>query len=346
MLQENKVVPVVEPRVDIKEVNEKGITYVFTVITKPEVNIKKYKKLGVKKDEVKVTKADIKEAKEKLLEKYSELVIKETPVKEGDTVTLDFEGFVDGVAFEGGKSENYSLEIGSHTFIPGFEEQIVGMNSEEEKDIKVTFPEDYGAENLKGKEAVFKIKVHEIKEKVSRELDAELFEDLGIEGVDTEAKLDEHLKKELEKEREQVAENKYVDALLEEIAKNTEVDIPKEMIDEEVHHEIHHLEENLKRQGMSMELYHQLTKTTHEDLHKQLEPEAAKNVKYRLILEELLKKEKIEITDDQAKAEVKRIASEYQVSEDEVMKEYGYLEGVKYDLEMKELLNKLKEYNK
>ena len=346
MMKDEKVVPVVEPKVDIKDINKDGITYLFTVITKPEVKIKKYKNLGVKEEKVKVTKEELNDMRSKVLEKYNELVLKEGKVENGNVVTIDFEGFKDGKAFDGGKGENYSLEIGSHTFIPGFEEQLIGMKNEEEKEIKVTFPEDYGEKSLAGAEATFKVKVHEIKEKQTRELDEDFFEDLAIEGVNSKETLDAYLEGEIKEKKEQEAENKFVDDIMAKIADNTEVDIPEEMVDDEVHHLMHKMEHQLAAQGISMDLYYQFTKTTHEDMHKQLEGEAKKNVIYRLVLEELLDLEKITIDDKACKAEVKDLANKYKMKEEDILKEVGGLEGIRYDLEMKELLNKLKEYNK
>ena len=167
------VKPIIEPEVDLKEINENGCTFVFTVTEKPEVNIKKYTGLKVKEEEVKVTKEEINAEIDNMLERYSEIAVKEGKVENGNIAIIDFEGFNDGVAFEGGKGTNYSLEIGSNTFIPGFEEQLIGMGKNEEKEINVTFPKDYPSEDLKGKDVVFKVKVNEIKEKVRRELDKE-----------------------------------------------------------------------------------------------------------------------------------------------------------------------------
>ena len=346
MLKNEKVIPVVEPKVDIKDINKDGITYLFTVITKPEVNIKKYKSLGVKEEKVKVTKEEIKEEQDKLLDKYKELVLRDGKVENGNVVTIDFEGFKDGVAFDGGKGENYSLEIGSHTFIPGFEEQLVGMKSEEEKEIEVTFPEDYGEKSLAGAKATFKVKVHEIKEKVIPELNEDFFDDLAIEGVNSPETLNAYLEGEIKERKEREAENKFVDDVMAKIADNTEVDIPEEMIDEEVHHMMHQMEHQLASQGISMDLYYQFTKTTHEDMHKQLEGDAKKNVTYRLILEELLNQEKIEIDDKACKEEIDNLAKKYKAKKEDIEKEVGGMEGVRYDLEMRELLNRLKEYNK
>ena len=347
MLDKENVVPVVEPQVDIKSINETGIEYIFTVITKPEVKIKKYKKLGVKKEEVKVTKEEINHEIEHLLDRYTELVTKEKgKVENGNVAVIDFEGFKDGKAFEGGKGENYSLEIGSNTFIPGFEDAVIGMKTGEEKDINVTFPEDYGEKSLAGCPVVFKVKVNEIKEKQTRELDKEFFEDLAMDGVDSKESLEKEIKESIKTKKEADAENKYVDDLLAKVGENTEVDIPEEMIDEEVHRLIHRFEEQLKMQGVSLDLYYEFTKTTHEDLHNQMEGEAKKNVLYRLILEELVKLEKVEVTLEDGEAEADKLAAKYNMKKEDLLKEFGGLEMIMYDLEVRKVFDKLKEYNK
>ena len=347
MLEKEKVVPVVEPKVDIKSINETGVEYIFTVITKPEVKIKKYKKLGVKKEEVKVSKEEVNEEISKLLDRYTELTIKETgKVEKGNVAVIDFEGFKDGVAFDGGKGENYSLEIGSNTFIPGFEDQVVGMKTGEERDINVTFPEDYGEKSLAGAPVVFKVKVNEIKEKQARELDKEFFEDLGMDGVDSKETLEKSIKDTIKARKDADAENKYVDDLLGKVAENTEVDIPEEMVDDEVHRLIHRFEEQLRMQGVSLDLYYEFTKTTHEDLHQQMGAEAKKNVLYRLILEELVKLEKIEVTLEDGEAEADKLAAKYNMPKEDLLKEFGGLEMIMYDMEVRKVFDKLKEYNK
>ena len=194
VMEENKLVPVVQPDVNLGGIDEDGVEFVFKIITKPEVNVKKYKGLKIEKEKVEVTKEEIEHELSHVLEKYTELVTKDGKVESGNVAVIDFEGFKDGVAFEGGKGENYSLEIGSNTFIPGFEDQVIGMKVGEEKDINLTFPEDYGAKDLAGAAVVFKVKVNEIKEKQTRELDEEFFEDLGMEGVDSKKKLKNQLK--------------------------------------------------------------------------------------------------------------------------------------------------------
>ena len=346
VLEKEKLVPVVEPKVDVKSIDETGVEYIFTIITKPEVKVKKYKGLGVKKESVKATKEEIDHEISHLLERYTELVTKEGKVEKGNIAVIDFEGFKDGVAFEGGKGENYSLEIGSNTFIPGFEDQVIGMKTGEEKEIKVTFPKDYGEKTLAGAEATFKVKVNEIKEKQTRELDEEFFLDLAMEGVNDKKSLEAEIKKTIEARKETDAENKFVDDLLAKIAENTEVDIPEEMIDEEVHRLIHRFEEQLKMQGVSLDLYYEFTKTTHEDLHQQMEGEAKKNVLYRLILEELVKEEKVEVTLEEGEAEAEKLASKYGMTKEDLLKEFGGLDMIMYDLEVRKVFDKLKEYNK
>lgn len=348
VMEENKdIIPVTQPRVDIKSIDETGVEFVFTIITAPEVTVKKYKGLKVKKDEVEVTQEEIEHELSHLLEKYTELVVKEDGIVEnGNVAIIGFEGFKDGVAFEGGKGENYSLEIGSHTFIPGFEEQLVGMKSGEEKDINVTFPEDYGATDLAGKDVVFKVKVNEVKAKETRELDKDFFEDLGMDGIDTKEKLEEEIKNNIQANKEMDAENKYIDALLSEISKNVEVEIPEEMVDDEIHHMIHKFEDQLKMQGLSLDMYYQFTGSDEKALHSQMEKEAYEHILYRLTLEEILKLEKVEVTDQEVEEEIKSLANKYSMKEEELLKAIGSKEMIHYDLEMRKVIEILKEANK
>ena len=338
VLLDSKLEPVVQPKVDIKSVDANGVELVFTVTTRPEVNIKKYKDLGIKKEEVKVTKKEAEEKVEQLQKQYAEIVIKEGKVEDGDTAVIDFEGFKDGVAFEGGKGANYPLEIGSHTFIPGFEEQLIGMVKDEEKDINVTFPEDDPSEDLKGKDVVFKIKVREVKTKTLPELNEEFFLDLGMDDIKTKEELLEKMKEEIKADKEYHAENKYVDALLDEIIKNTEVELPEEFIENEVHRMLHQFEDNVKMQGLTLEQYCEFIKTDVSALEEQMKPEAIKRVKSRLILEEIAGLEKIEISDEEAEHEAEHMATHYQMTKEELLKAFGGLEMIKYDLQMRKTL--------
>ncbi len=346
-MEDSKLVPVVQPSVDLKGIDENGVEFVFTIVTKPEVNVKKYKGLNIKPEKVEVTDEEINHELGHLLERYTELVNKEDGVVEaGDVAVIDFEGFKDGVAFDGGKGENYSLEIGSNTFIPGFEDQIIGMKSGEEKDLDITFPEDYGAKDLAGAKVVFKVKVNEIKTKEKRELDEEFFEDLGMEGVNSEETLKEEIKKSIEAQKEAEAENNYIDKILEEVSKNVEVDIPEPMVDEEVNRLLKRFEEQMKMQGISLDLYYQFTNSNEEALKSQMEKEAYSNVLYRLMLEEIMNLEKIEVSSEEAEKEAEELAKKYQMEKDEFLAQFGGIEMIQYDLEMRKAIELLKELNK
>ncbi len=347
-LKDNNLVPVVQPEPNLKSLDENSVTFTFKIITKPEVKISKYRDLGVKPNEVKVTKEEIEHEIEHLLEKYEELVNKDenSKVENGDVAVIDYEGFKDGVAFEGGAQENYSLEIGSGTFIPGFEEQLIGMKSGDEKEINVTFPEDYASEELKGQEVIFKVKVHEIKTKEKRELDEDFFFDLGIEGVNDEESLRKEVEANIKANKDMEEENKYIDKLLEEVSKYVEVDIPEEMVNEEVDRLLKRAEQQMAMQGISLDLYYQITKSTEKDLRDQLEKEAYQNVLYRLMLEEIMNMEKIEVSYDDAMEEAKRLADRYQMELDKFLNEFGGIEMVQYDLEMRKTMELLKELNK
>ena len=346
-MEDSKLVPVVQPSVDLKGIDENGVEFVFTIVTKPEVNVKKYKGLNIKPEKVEVTDEEINHELGHLLERYTELVNKEDgAVESGDVAVIDFEGFKDGVAFDGGKGENYSLEIGSNTFIPGFEDQIIGMKSGEEKDLDITFPEDYGAKDLAGAKVVFKVKVNEIKTKEKRELDEEFFEDLGMEGVNSEETLKEEIKKSIEAQKEAEAENNYIDKILEEVSKNIEVDIPEPMVDEEVNRLLKRFEEQMKMQGISLDLYYQFTNSNEEALKSQMEKEAYSNVLYRLMLEEIMNLEKIEVSSEEAEKEAEELAKKYQMEKDEFLAQFGGIEMIQYDLEMRKAIELLKELNK
>lgn len=337
---------IIDPKVDIKAIGEDGVEFLFTITTMPKVEISKYKGLNVKKDKVTVSKEEIEHELGHLLERYTELSIKEKgKVENGNIAIIDFEGFENNKPFEGGKGENYSLEIGSNTFIPGFEDQVIGMEKGEEKDINVTFPKDYHAENLKGKEVVFKVKVHEIKEKQARKLDEEFFEDLGLEGVTDEKSLKEEIKKNIEVGKERETEDKYVDSILGEIAKNTKVDIPEELIEDEIHHMIHNFEDQIKMQGISLEVFYEMTKSNEEGLKNQMKPEAEKHVLYRIILEKVKELEKINVTDKETEQEAETLAKRYSVDKEEFLKMYGGIQMLKYELEVKKVLDLLMKEN-
>ena len=343
VFEDNKDLEIVaQPEIGLKSIDEKGVEFTFKLTLKPEVKLGKYKGLNVKKDSVKVTKEEVEHEIEHLRSHYAENVVKEGKVENGDIAIIDFEGFKDGKAFDGGKGENYSLTIGSNTFIPGFEDQIIGMAKGEEKDINVTFPEDYHSEELKGQPVVFKVKVNEIKEVKIPELDKDFFEDLGMEGIDSKESLEAQVKENIKARRDADAENKYIDELLEAAAKNVEVDIPDVMISEEQDRILRQYEENLKMQGLTLEQFYQFTNSDEAALREQMKGEATKRVTYRLMLEAIAKAEKIEITDEKANEEAETLAKRYQMPVDEFLKAFGGIEMIKYDLEMRGAIDALK----
>ncbi len=343
MLEENKDLEIVaQPNVDLKSIDENGAEFVFTLTLKPEVKLGKYKNLNIKKDEVVVTDEEVTESLNQTLKTYAEVMEKEGSIVKGNTAIINFEGFKDGVAFEGGKAENYPLEIGSNAFIPGFEEQLIGLKKGDSKDVELTFPEDYHSEELKGQPVVFKVTVNEVKETVIPELNKEFFEDLGLEGINSKEALEKQLRENIKTRKEAEAENKYIDDLLAEAAKTTEIDIPEVMIDEELLRMLRQYEENLKMQGLNLEQFYQFTNSNEESLKEQMKPEAIIRIKYRLMLEEIVKTEKIEISDEKAQEEVLNLADKYQMKEEEFLQLFGGLDMVKYDLKMRAAIEILK----
>ena len=338
--------PIIDPKVEINKMDEEGVEFKFIITTMPKVEIKKYKGLNIKKPEVKVTDEEIEHEMGHLVERFTELVIKEDgEVELGDVAVIDFEGFKDGIPFEGGKGENYSLEIGSNTFIPGFEDQVIKMKKGEEKEIKVTFPEDYHQEDLKGKDVTFKVKVHEIKEKKARDFDEEFFEDLGLEGVDSEEKLKEEIKENIKAAKEREAENNFIEEVLAKIAENTTVEIPEELEEDEINHMMKNFEEQIKMQGMSLEVLYEMTKSNEEKLREQMKEEAHKHVLYRMILETVKDLEKIEVTDKELEEELEKLAKQYNVTKEEFLDMYGEKEMLRYEIEVKKVLELLTKEN-
>lgn len=330
LLTDEKITPVIEPKVNLVKCDEEELEVKFEFVVEPKIELGKYTNLGIKMDKVKVTKEEVENRIKSLLDEYAEIEVKDGSVEDGDIAVIDFTGFKDGVEFEGGKGENYSLTIGSKSFIPGFEDAIIGMKKGEEKDIDLTFPEDYMAEELKGKAVVFKVKVNEIKTRVVPKIDKEFFEDLGMEGVTTKEELEHEIKHELEHQKEHEAEHVYEEKCLDKAAENMKCDICEELVMDEVEHMYKEFIERMQMQGISEEMYFQYTKAKKEDITDQMKPEALKRIKYRYLLKEIIKVEKIKVTDKEAKDRVKEMAKMYQVSEEVILKELS-LEHVKLD---------------
>ena len=316
-VEEAGIDPVAQPNIDVTSM-EKGQPWVITadVTVKPEVKLGEYKNLTVPAQDRNVTDEEVEATLTAKQEGLAELVVKENEASEnGDTVVIDFEGFKDGVAFEGGKGENYSLELGSNSFIPGFEEQLVGKKAGENVDVTVTFPEEYQAEDLAGQEAVFKVTVHEVKVKELPALDDELAKDIDDE-VSTLAELKEKIKADLVATKEAAATEAVEEAAIALAVENAEiVDLPGVMVHDEVHRGMNEFLGNMQRQGISPELYYQMTGTTEEDLHKQFEGEAEIRVKTNLVIEAIVEAEGLEVTEADLEKEIKELAEQYGMDE-------------------------------
>lgn len=315
------VVTVGQPKIDAESMN-KGETWVLTaeVELAPEIELGQYKGVEVPATDTSVSDADVDEELARMQQGQSELVLVEEAAKNGDTVVIDFDGSVDGVHFDGGQADNYSLELGSNSFIPGFEEQLVGAKAEDKVDVKVTFPEDYQATDLAGKEALFEVAVHEVKSKEVPALDDEFAKDVDEE-VETLAELTEKVKTRLADQKAASAKESKEDAAVAAVVDNAKVvgdEIPASMIDEDVHRQMNQMFASMQQQGISPELYFQITGTTEDDLHKQYEEGAERRVKTNLVLEAIVKAEDIKASDEEIAAEVKSLAESYNMAEDAV----------------------------
>ena len=345
-LEDNKDInPVIEPNVDIKNISAKEIEFKFTITTKPEITLGDYKNLGIKKEEAKVSKKEIDEEIKKLQDKFADLIVKEDGIiEEGNTVVIDFKGTVDGEPLEGGSAENYSLESGTHSFIPGFEEGLVGHKTGDIVTLNLKFPEDY-VENLKGKDVVFEVKVNEVKVRVLPEINEEFFKDLGYEDIKTKEELENKVKEELQKEEQAKLDDIHLDKVLDKAMENMKIELNKEIVDDEIDRMIHEYERQLKMQGLDMNKYFELTGDTEEGLHKKMEGEATKRVKCRYLIEEVAKKENIDFTKEEVDAKAKEMAENYGITVDELIKAYGTIDVVKYDMTMHKALEIIKENN-
>ena len=317
-LEDNKIEAVSKPEIDIKQI-ESGKDLIFTAVvqTKPEVTLGEYKGIELKKVEYNVSDEDINHELAHAAEHNARLVaVEDRPVQKGDITIIDFEGFVDGVAFEGGKAENHELEIGSGKFIPGFEDQIIGMKIDENKDIKVTFPEEYPAKELAGKEATFKIKLHEIKKKELPEVNDEFAKD--VSEFDTLEELKKSIKEKIEEENKKREKYETEEAAIKVVCDQTEIEIPSGMIETEIDNMVKEVESRLSYQGLKLEQYLQMLGKTNEDFRKEYQEQATNSVKSRLVLEAVAVDAKIEVTDDEIMNKIKEMAETYGRKEDEL----------------------------
>ena len=328
------------PKIEVVEM-EAGKPFVFSaeVALKPEIKLGKYKGVEIDKIDVEVNEDEVNEAIEKERQNAARIVSVEREVKSGDTVTIDFEGFVDGVAFEGGKGENYNLEIGSHSFIDTFEDQIIGKNIDDEFDVNVTFPENYQAANLAGKPAVFKVKIHEIKEKQLAELDDDFASD--VSSYDTFAEYKESVKKNLSDKKADDAKKAKEDAAVNAIIEDSEIEIPEMMLATQQREMLDEFAQRLKYQGMSIDQYFKYTGMNAEIMMEQIKPQAEQKIKTQLVLEAVAKAENIEVTDDDVEAEIKKIADNYKMDVEKVKETLGAgnEDAIKKDIAMQKAID-------
>lgn len=331
-IDELELEPVEQPQVDIEEL-EKGKPVVFKieVTVKPEVKLGEYKSIEVEKVEYNVKDEDVEKELNSIQEMNARLIdASDREIKDGDVLNIDFEGFIDGERFEGGTAENQQLEIGSNKFIPGFEEQLIGKKKGEEVEVKVNFPEDYFEESLKGKEAIFKVTINEIKEKELPELDDEFAKD--VSEFDTLDEFKESIKEKLEKDMKNKEKVEQEEKVIDKVVEASEVDIPEVMIDNQIQNEMSQLDYRLRMQGLSIEQYFELTNTDIEDFKEQMKPEAEKRVKTELVLEEIAKVEKIKVDNEDIDKELEKMAEQYETEDVEKFKEdmkKGDLEYIK-----------------
>lgn len=345
-LAEHALNPITRPELGVDAVSLDSVSMTFTFLVRPEVTLGQYKDLDVKKAKVKVTKKDVDAKIEELRHQFAELVLKEEgAVESKDTAVIDFEGFKEGVAFEGGKGENFSLEIGSNSFIPGFEDAIIGMKSGDEKDIELTFPENYQAEHLAGQPVVFKVKVNEIKTKQLPELNDEFAKEVKHKETDTLEALRAKFEEELTAQKTEKAEEDYNNEILTKVVDGSTVDIPDVLVDEETQTMVEDFRQRLQGQGFSLEQYSQITGQTLEDLKTQMRVDALGKVKVRLVLDAIAVKEAIETTAEEIEAEYAKIAQTYSMDLERV-KSLAPVDTIAYDLRLRKAYDLIRESTK
>ncbi len=348
-LQETGIEPIARPEVDIEQFGKnQSMKLTAKVQVKPEVELGEYKGIEVEQKDVTVTAEEVDEELKRLQQRHAELVpVEEGAAQNGDLTIIDFEGFVDGEAFEGGKAEKYSLELGSNSFIPGFEDGVVGMEIGDEKDIEVSFPEDYHAENLKGKAAVFKVKLLEMKRKNLPELDDEFAKD--VSEFESLAEFKQDIEKRLGERKERENQIHIEQTVIEKAAQNATVEIPQAMIDTELDNMVQDFENRLRMQGMNLDMYYQFSGQSEAALREQMTGDAEPRVRNQLVLEAIAKAEGIEATDEELDAELEKMASQYQREASElrgILENNGRIDDIRLELTSKKAVDFLVEHSK
>ena len=331
-IDELEVSPLAMPDIDVKEISkEEGVKFEAVVTVKPNVELGEYKNLGIKKDSVEVTDADVEERLDSLLSRQAEWQIKEGESKKGDIVVIDFKGFIGDEAFEGGEAKGYELELGSGSFIPGFEEQLEGKVAPVDTEVNVTFPENYQVADLAGKAAKFEVTVHDVKEKVLPELTDEFVKEFSKEAASTVAEYKEKLKEEIKLEKENLAEKSYSDKVISTAVENAKVSVPEKLVEQEVDSMFEQFTGNLSRQGLSFDLYQQFTGKGEAELKAEMKSDAENKIKTSFVLGEIAEVEKVEVTEADIDAEVKELATMYNMTE----------EGIKQRISVEDLRGEL-----
>ena len=323
VITEEKIQPMARPSFEVTKLSDDELEVKVVIVTAPEVELGKYNGHNIGKENAEVSDADVDASIQELLKQNATIAPKEGQAALGDIVVIDFEGSVNGVPFEGGKAENHELELGSHSFIEGFEDQLVGSSAGIEVDVKVKFPDNYGPEEIAGKDAVFHVKVNEVKQKILPTLDDEFVKELNMPNVENVEQLKESRKDQLLKQKENANKRAYLDKLFEEIRKDSKFDIPEEILAEESENRKKDLEQRLAQSGINLEQYLVLTRMSEEDVNNQLKAEAQKGLESWLILQEVGKKENINITEEEVEFELAKMADQYKMSIDQIKQALG-----------------------
>ena len=346
ILQGEKIQPMARPSFEVTKLSNEELEIKVIIVTRPEVELGQYTGFKLGKENPTVTDEELEASLNELLKQNATIAPKDGQAENGDIVVIDFDGSVDGVPFEGGKAENHELELGSHSFIAGFEEQLIGASAGIEVDVKVRFPDNYGPDEIAGKDAVFHCKVNEVKQKILPSLDDEFVKELGMPNVETVDQLREARKEQLQKSKENGVKRQYLDKLFEEIRKASKFDIPEEIIAEEKENRQKDLENRLQQSGLNIEQYLVLTRMSQEDLDAQLKAEAQKGLESWLILDGVGAKQEINITEEEVEFELAKMADQYQMSIDQIKQALGQqLDQFRHNLLMSRIENYLFENN-
>jgi trigger factor len=341
-IKEHDLWPVDRPELSVNAISRQEVEMVFTIIVKPEVELGEYKGLNYEIEEVEISDEKVDAEIERMRQNYAEITVKEDAAEDGDIVVIDFEGFKDGVAFEGGKAEGHELKLGSNSFIPGFESQLIGTKAGDSKDVELSFPEDYHVEDLKGAPVVFKVTVHEVKETILPEVNDDFAQDLNIPEVETVEQLKERIKSDMKNQEKDKAENEALDKLLTEVVDNASVNIPQRMIEDETDQMIQEFAQRLQQQNFGLNQFLQMTNQSIDDIRSQFEIDATSKVKLRLVLETIADKENLVADEDAINDEYQKIADQYQMELDKV-KELIPAESLEYDVKMRKALDFVKD---